>query len=112
MIDHIYGKISLITRLDRPHMFIREFACYVEYFHKEIEKVSLGMSTLKLKYFSQFKENLLNGVNDYQHFAKKLQKKERNRFLDDLDVLYKAVKSTMLTKTQPICSHEPQLLGK
>ena len=112
MINHIYGKISLLTRSDRPHMFIREFACYVEYFHREIEMASLSLSTLKLKYFRQFKENLLNGANYYQHFAKKLQKRERNRFLNDLEVLYEAVKSAMLTEAQLICLQEPLLLGK
>ncbi len=103
MVNHIYGKISLLTRPDRPHMFIREFACYVEYFHKEIEMASLSLSTLKLKYFRQFKENLLNGANYYQHFARKLRERERSRFLDDLEVLYKAVRSTMLTNAQLIC---------
>jgi len=84
----------------------------VEYFHKEIEMASLSLSTLKLKYFRQFKENLLNGANYYQHFAKKLQKRERSRFLNDLEVLYEAVKSAMLTKAQLICLQEPLLLGK
>ncbi len=112
MVNHIYGKISLITRPDRPHMFIREFACYVEYFHKEIEMASLSLSTLKLKYFRQFKENLLNGANYYQHFAKKLRKRERSRFLNDLEVLYNAVKSAMITKAQLICPQEPLLSEK
>ena len=31
MVGHIYGRISLLTNPDRPHMFLRELALYIDY---------------------------------------------------------------------------------
>ena len=36
MVEHIYGRISLLSGSDRPHMFLRELAIYVDYLRNEL----------------------------------------------------------------------------
>ncbi len=43
MVGHIYGRISLLTNPNRPHMFIRELALYIDYFCEELKKYWLGL---------------------------------------------------------------------
>ena len=31
MVDHIYGRINVLERTDRPHMFIKELMLYNQY---------------------------------------------------------------------------------
>jgi hypothetical protein len=91
IINHIYGRKSLPTNPDRPHMFIRELMLYLDYLRKEIEKSVLNLSIRTPKYFDEFKKNLLNGIEYYRHFAKSLGAEEQIRFLDDLEVLFAAI---------------------
>ena len=66
MIDHIYGRVSLITTSNRPHMFIRELMLYVDHLRSELKKLSLGISPRSHSYFKEFKQNLLDGVEYYR----------------------------------------------
>ena len=97
MVSHIYGRLSLLTNPDRPHMFIRELAIYVDYLRKEFEKYSLDLSSRAPKYFREFKENLLCGIEYYSSRAEHFIDEKRNRFLDDLRPLREALKRMTLT---------------
>jgi len=87
MVGHIHGRLSLLTNPDRPHMFIRELALYVEYVRNEMEKLSLGLSAHSPDHLRQFRENLLKGIEYYRGLAEQFVEQERNRFLDQLTVL-------------------------
>lgn len=65
MCDHIYGRINLITHPQRPHMFIKELRMYIDYLRKDIEKSMDGLNDHKTKYFTEFKNNLLVGIEYY-----------------------------------------------
>jgi len=66
MSDHIYGRISLLNDTPRPNMFIKELGMYVDYLKKDISK-SLGiLSEHKIKYFTEFKNNLFEGIEYYR----------------------------------------------
>ncbi len=95
MIGHIYGRLSLLTNPKRPHMFIRELAVYVDYFVKEVEKLSLGLSNRKPNYFSEFRENLLSGIEYYRCQAEQIVEDKCRHFLDELNALCKTI--------EPIC---------
>ena len=43
MVGHIYGRLSLLSDADRPHMFLRELALYVDYFRNELAKQETGV---------------------------------------------------------------------
>ncbi len=66
MADHIYGRINILNSTPRPHMFIKELGMYVDYLRNDIQK-SLGTITeQKVKYFTEFKNNLLDGIAYYR----------------------------------------------
>jgi hypothetical protein len=98
MVSHIYGRLSLLTNPDRPHLFIRELAIYVDHFRKEFEKYSLDLSSRAPKYFREFKENLLSGIEYYRSRAEHFIDEKRNRFLDDLRSLREALERITLVR--------------
>jgi hypothetical protein len=66
MTDHIYGRINLLNDTPRPNMFIKELGMYVDYLKKDITQ-SLGtMNEQKIKYFTEFRNNLLEGIEYYR----------------------------------------------
>ena len=98
MVSHIYGRLSLLTRPDRPHMFIRELSLYLDYLGKELEKYSLDLSSRAPKYFREFKENLLSGIDYYRSRAEHFIDEKRSRFLDDLRSLGEALERLTVVK--------------
>ncbi|HKZ28090.1 MAG TPA: hypothetical protein VJ482_00445 [Acidimicrobiia bacterium] len=91
MVDHIYGRISLLTNPDRPHMFIREIELYLDYVGKEFRRFALGLSARKESYFSEIRENLRTGIEYYTELIDRLPKADRGRFADRLEGLRDAV---------------------
>jgi len=103
MVDHIYGRLSLLTNPDRPHMFIRELVIYMEYFRKEVEKCSLKLSTRTPEYFQEFKANLLKGIDNYSRYAEHFIEEQKELFLDELKTLKKEIESIPVL-TAELCS--------
>jgi len=66
MTDHIYGRISLLNDTPRPNMFIKELGMYVDYLRNDISKSLESMNEQKIKYFTEFKNNLLDGIAYYR----------------------------------------------
>ncbi len=98
MVSHIYGRLSLLTNPDRPHLFIRELSIYVDHLRDEFEKHSLDLSTRAPKYFKEFKENLLSGIEYYRSRAEHFIDEKRNGFLDDLRSLHETLERMTLAK--------------
>ncbi len=87
MIGHIYGRLSLLTEGERPHMFIRELGLYVDYLCKELDRFSVGIRSRKLSYYAEFKENLLHGIQYYQEQFRHFVSEHQDRFMTDLMAL-------------------------
>ena len=66
MTDHIYGRINLLNDTPRPNMFIKELGMYVDYLNKDITKSLESMDEQKIKYFTEFKNNLFDGIEYYR----------------------------------------------
>ncbi|MEX0929663.1 MAG: hypothetical protein WD266_09670 [Balneolales bacterium] len=66
MIGHIYGRNDLMQAKARPNMFMIELSLYVDYFRKEINSVRSPLSPVQVKYFLDFKSNLLDGIYNYR----------------------------------------------
>jgi len=66
MTDHIYGRINLLNDTPRPNMFIKELGMYVDYLNKDITKSLESMNEQKIKYFTEFKNNLFDGIEYYR----------------------------------------------
>ena len=84
MAGHIYGRLSLLTSADRPHMFIRELSLNLDYLRGEMEKFSLGVMNTAPKYFREFRDNLAAGIEYYGKLAEQFVEGKRTHFLDDL----------------------------
>ena len=66
MVDHIYGRGNVITRTDRPHMFIKELGIYLDYLKNRIEESRESMNKKQEKYLLTFTHNLNEGITYYQ----------------------------------------------
>ncbi len=67
MIDHIYGKANIISRADRPNMFIKELNIYIDYLKRKIEEAKGAISDKQKKYLATFATNLEEGISYYQN---------------------------------------------
>lgn len=63
--SHIYGRLNLMTRKDRPHVFIKELGLYVEHLKKKHEEAKEAFSANQKKYLLSFANNLKEGINYY-----------------------------------------------
>ena len=88
MAGHIYGRLSLLTNPERPHMFIRELKLYIDNLQRELEIYYLELSTHTLKYFQKFKQNLLGGIAYYQRLADEFRPEIQVKFLSALENLH------------------------
>ena len=66
MVDHIYGKINVIKRKDRPNMFIKELTIYIDYLKKRMNETSVPWTEKQQEYFSNFRDNLDKGIQYYK----------------------------------------------
>ncbi|PKL89028.1 MAG: hypothetical protein CVV23_07300 [Ignavibacteriae bacterium HGW-Ignavibacteriae-2] len=90
MVDHIYGKINLITRSDRPNMFLKELMLYIDYFSKKLDESSEYVTNQSQDYLDKFYNNLQDGITYYKNLIPEiLEEKEimREQMLEDLLVL-------------------------
>lgn len=67
MVDHIYGRINLVTHPNRPNMFVKELGLYIDYLTKRIDDQGENISDQKAEYLSLFTTNLLEGINYYKN---------------------------------------------
>ena len=87
MVAHIYGRLSLLSNKQRPHMFIRELMLYIDHLRKETKNFSLELSMRPPGYFHKFKDNLLAGIEYYQRLAGQFIEEQREPFLAALEAL-------------------------
>jgi len=63
--DHIYGRGNVISRTDRPHVFIKELNIYIDYLKNKVEEAKISMNKKQEKYLVTFKNNMIEGVSYY-----------------------------------------------
>jgi len=66
MVDHIYGKINIMKRKDRPSMFVKEMAVYIDYFKNNINEVKKPIEDRQWKYLNTFQSNINDGIKYYK----------------------------------------------
>jgi len=66
MVQHIYGKTNVISRTDRPNMFVKELDIYINYLKNKITETKENINTKQVKYLNTFANNLTEGVEYYQ----------------------------------------------
>ena len=66
MVDHICGRKNLISRKDRPNMFIKELELYLNYLKDQILDEPKELSANRKKYYEAFSINISDGINYYR----------------------------------------------
>lgn len=87
-IDHIYGRANIITRTDRPNMFIKELKIYIDFLTKKIEETKETITNKQKKYLITFSGNLKKGIDYYYQLfndPKSINHKNRSLIIEDLD---------------------------
>ncbi len=88
MVDHIYGRINLITSEKRVHMFLRELELYIEHFRAKFEDISLGIVVNEgKKQLIEFGSNLLDGISYYQELTERFFEEKKDSFILSLESL-------------------------
>ena len=88
IIDHIYGRLNVITRTDRPNMFIKELKLYIDYLKNKVEETKVSVSNKQEKYLLTFVKNLNDGINYYYKLFTELKdnfEDTKSNILRDLD---------------------------
>jgi len=63
--NHIYGRLNMISRTDRPNMFIKELNIYIDFLKNKLEETAGALDNKQEKYFSNFSANLNEGISYY-----------------------------------------------
>mgnify|MGYP006896870905 FL=1 len=88
MVNHIYGKINLLNDTYRPNLFVKELGIYVDYLKNEIEESVETINGRKLKYFEEFKTNLLSGIDYYDTLVNEMKEESeiyKNKMKEELE---------------------------
>jgi hypothetical protein len=91
MVDHIYGRTNLLNTTPRPNMFIKELGMYVDYLKKDISKSCESLNEQKIKYFTEFKNNLLDGIEYYRKLFPQMTEETleyRTKTLNELEACH------------------------
>ncbi len=72
MVDHIYGRMNLIKRTDRPNMFAKELNIYIDYLKEQIADLK-DPDKKALRNLEKFKSNLLAGIEYYNSLSEKIK---------------------------------------
>lgn len=90
MVDHIYGRCSIISDSilkNRPHLFIKELTLQVENLILDLKRTSLDLPARSQQKLQEVKENLLKGIDYYQNLVKQITQDQQAKFKSALDSL-------------------------
>ncbi|MCJ7600727.1 MAG: hypothetical protein MUO63_04390, partial [Desulfobulbaceae bacterium] len=96
IVAHIYGRISLLTKPDRPHMFVREIGIFIDYLRGEMEKISSGLMSRSPGYLQELKENLLKGIDYYQSLPRQMIAEKSDQFFTDMQSMREAIEALLV----------------
>ncbi|MDD4553342.1 MAG: hypothetical protein PHP04_04015 [Bacteroidales bacterium] len=105
MVDHIYGKINIISRNDRPNMFIKELTIYIDYLRKKMNETSLPWTKKQQEYFADFRDNLCNGIQYYKELFSQVKTTlfdKKKKLISDLEVCELELKKLPLHQNEEV----------
>jgi len=105
MVDHIYGKINIISRNDRPNMFIKELTIYIDYLRKKMNETPLPWTEKQQEYFADFRDNLCNGIQYYKELFSQVKTTlfdKKKKLISDLEVYELELKKLPLHQNEEV----------
>jgi hypothetical protein len=109
MIDHIYGRINVIKRNDRPHMFIKELTMYVDFLKKRAHELAPPVSDKQLDYLHNFQKNVSNGIEYYKTMFTEMKVRYSEKAIQDLDLLKEKLNNIDLNEIRQRLLNHPEL---
>ncbi len=88
MIDHIYGRANVVSRTDRPNMFVKEIQVYLDYLADKFDEAKDEMNAKQEKYFASFAHNLNEGILYYKTLFSEVKSSiihQKEKILFDLE---------------------------
>ncbi|MCD6090708.1 MAG: hypothetical protein J7J72_04350 [Bacteroidales bacterium] len=88
MVDHIYGRANVISRNDRPNMFIKELKLYIDFLKNKIEETSASATNKEKNGLVSFVENLKSGIQYYETLFSEIKGKfedKKNSIFSELE---------------------------
>ena len=90
MVDHIYGRIDLVTAESRPNLFVKELDLYIDYFQNRLKEKVNDVSKQTEEYIAIFKKNITEEIAYYKSlipdFSEETEK-VREQIRQDLEEL-------------------------
>ena len=94
MVDHIYGRMNLLRKAYRPHLFVNELKIYIAYLKEQLSKANLS-DTKPAKYYRAFCQNMQDAVEYYSSHADRILKsnvKEKEMFINELQEIRQEIR--------------------
>lgn len=86
VVDHIYGRMDLMTNPARPHMFIRELDLYVSHLLEAEEDFAFDPpDKVMRRYWQDYCRGLRKSINYYHSLVPELPAQQRAAFTDGLN---------------------------
>ncbi|WP_373943349.1 hypothetical protein OEG92_09945 [Polaribacter sejongensis] len=63
--DHIYGRKNMLTRTDRPNVFVKELSLYITHLRDKVNEAKATIDKKQLRTLTKFKKNLEAGIEYY-----------------------------------------------
>ncbi len=99
MIDHIYGRINLITHPKRPNMFVKELGLYTDYLQKKMEETAGDISLQTEEFFNTFRQNLMDGIEYYKKIIPEM--------IEETEAVRQKIKAEFETFEQKLAAFVP-----
>ncbi len=101
MVGHIYGRTSLLSGDERPHMFITELGLYVATLRRQVDAAAHDMPERLRLYLRDFRTNLLAGIEHYRQDTARYIEDRKAAFLRELEILEAEVRTIGGSALQP-----------
>ncbi|MEK6781957.1 MAG: hypothetical protein AABY93_09630 [Bacteroidota bacterium] len=98
MVDHIYGRANIVHRSDRPHMFIKELALYVDYWTELLTETKEALDNKRRAYVQSFYKNLMDGITYYRAISEKVNNEfstQKDNFQERLNAAEKRLEESL-----------------
>ena len=102
MMQHIYGKASVLANVNRPNMFVKELKMYMAYLQNEITTVSEDITSKQIKKWEAFKNNLLEGITYYQELFVSSISNENKQIQEELGIYKQELTALMIPEMEPV----------
>ena len=87
--DHIYGRKNMITRTDRPNVFMKELSLYITHLQDKVEELKLHFDKKQVRGLKKFKNNLEAGISYYNEIFET----QKEFFVSQKETLLKALET-------------------